>query len=244
MDEVGSAYDAYSIANYGVDRYIKSYPVYFTNYGDGQNALYTYITALFFRLFGASKLTVRMGIALSSLTAAFFGYLYACRKWKGQEVPLLFLCLYAILPVFTMTQRFGLESHLMLSASITVLYTTARALETEKWQYYLLAGIVMGLSLYTYALMYIVLPLYLLLWLGYGIRLGKIRLRKLLLLLLPLGLLAGYRRGGWEFWPPLCLWYRSSTPFLCRKCAWAPLPSPVWKNTVPQNWAFKICSAI
>ncbi|MCX4273146.1 MAG: glycosyltransferase family 39 protein [Acetatifactor sp.] len=190
VDEVGSAYDAYSIANYGVDRYIKSYPVYFTNYGDGQNALYTYITALFFRLFGASKLTVRMGIALSSLTAAFFGYLYACRKWKGQEVPLLFLCLYAILPVFTMTQRFGLESHLMLSASITVLYTTARALETEKWQYYLLAGIVMGLSLYTYALMYIVLPLYLLLWLGYGIRLGKIRLRKLLLLLLPLGLLA------------------------------------------------------
>ena len=73
----------------------------------------------------------------------------------------------------------------MLSASITVLYTTARALETEKWQYYLLAGIVMGLSLYTYALMYIVLPLYLLLWLGYGIRLGKIRLRELLLLLLP-----------------------------------------------------------
>lgn len=95
VDEVGSAYDAYSIANYGVDRYIKSYPVYFTNYGDGQNALYTYITALFFRLFGASKLTVRMGIALSSLTAAFFGYLYACRKWKGQEVPCSF---YACMP--------------------------------------------------------------------------------------------------------------------------------------------------
>ncbi len=190
VDEVGSAYDAYSIMTYGVDRYTKSYPVYFTNYGDGQNALYTYLTALFFRLFGISELTVRLGIALSSLVGALFGFVYASRKWKGKQVPILFLCLYAILPVFTMTQRFGLESHLLLSASIVVLYTSMKALETEKWQFYLLAGIAMGLSLYTYALVYIVLPIYLLLWLTYGIRLRKIRIRKLLLLFVPLGLLA------------------------------------------------------
>lgn len=190
VDEVGSAYDAYSIMTYGVDRYIKSYPVYFTNYGDGQNAFYTYLTALFFRLFGISKLTVRMGIALSSLTGALFGYLYASRKWKDTGVPVLFLGLYAVLPVFTMTQRFGLESHLLLSASMIVLYTSMKALETEKWQYYLAAGITMGAALYTYALVYIVLPVYLLLWLAYGIWLGKIRMRRLPLLALPLALLA------------------------------------------------------
>lgn len=190
VDEVGSAYDAYSIMTYGVDRYTKSYPVYFTNYGDGQNALYTYLTALFFRLFGISEMTVRLGIALSSLVGALFGFLYASRKWKGKQVPILFLCLYAILPVFTMTQRFGLESHLLLSGSIVVLYTSMKALETEKWQFYLLAGVAMGLSLYTYALVYIVLPIYLLLWLAYGIRLKKINIRKLLLLFVPLGLLA------------------------------------------------------
>ncbi len=189
-DEVGSAYDAYSIVTYGVDRYAKSYPVYFMNYGDGQNALYTYLTALFFRLFGISKLTVRMGIALSSLTGALFGFLYASRKWEDKKTPLLFLCLYAILPVFTMTQRFGLESHLLLSASIVVLYTGMKALETEKWQFYLIAGIAMGLTLYTYALVYIVLPVYLLLWLVYGTYLGKIRIRRLPLLVLPLALLA------------------------------------------------------
>lgn len=190
VDEVGSAYDAYSIMTYGVDRYTKSYPVYFTNYGDGQNAFYTYLTALFFRLFGISKLTVRMGIAVSSLTGALFGFLYASRKWKNKNIPILFLCLYAILPIFTMTQRFGLESHLLLSASIAVLYTSMRALETEKWQYYLIAGITMGLSLYVYALVYIVLPIYLLLWLIYGICIRKIRIRRLFLLILPLVLLA------------------------------------------------------
>lgn len=190
VDEVGSAYDAYCIETYGVDRYAKSLPVYFTNYGDGQNAFYTYLTALLFRLFGTSKLMIRMGIALSSLAGALFCFLFARSKWRDTKVPVLLLCLYAILPIFTLTQRFGLESHLMLSASIVVLYTTLKALETEKWQYYLIAGIVMGLSLYTYALVYIVLPVYLLLWLAYGIYLRKIRIRKLPLLFLPLSLAA------------------------------------------------------
>lgn len=190
VDEAGSAYDAYCIANYGVDRYAKSYPVYFTNYGDGQNALYTYMTALFFRLFGTSKTVVRLGITLFSLAGALFGFLYASQKWKGKKVPLLFLCLYAILPIFTMTQRFGLESHLMLAAGIVTLYVSMKVLETGKWQFYLLAGIVMGVSLYTYALIYIVMPIYLFLWLAYGIYLRKIQLRKLPLLFLPLCLLA------------------------------------------------------
>lgn len=190
VDEVGSAYDAYCIETYGVDRYAKSFPVYFTNYGDGQNAFYTYLTALLFWLFGASRLTIRMGIALSSLAGALFCFLLARSKWRDTKVPVLLLCLYAILPIFTLTQRFGLESHLMLSASAAVLYTTLRALETQKWQYYLIAGIVMGLSLYTYALVYIVLPIYLLLWFAYGVYLKKIRFRTFPLLLLPLALAA------------------------------------------------------
>lgn len=190
VDEAGAAYDAYSIVNFGVDRYLKSYPVYFINYGDGQNALYTYMTAVLFRLFGTSKLMVRAGIALSAFAGALFGFLYALGKWRHRKVPVLFLCLYAILPIFTMTQRFGLESHLMLSASIIVLYATMKALETEKWQYYLFSGIAAGVALYSYALMYIVLPIYLLLWLIYGIYLKKIRIRNLVFLFLPLAFLA------------------------------------------------------
>ncbi len=190
VDEAGAAYDAFCLETYGVDRYIKSYPVYFINYGDGQNALYTYLTAVLFRFFGTSKLMIRMSIALSAFLCALFGFLYASEKWKDKWVSIIYLCLYAILPIFTMTQRFGLESHLMLSASILVLYTAMKALKTEKWQYYLASGIVMGLSLYTYALMYIVLPVFLILWLIYGIYLKKIRIRKLVFLFIPLAFLA------------------------------------------------------
>ena len=44
-DEAGMAYDAYSIAEYGVDRYLNHFPVYFINFGGGQSALYAYIVA-------------------------------------------------------------------------------------------------------------------------------------------------------------------------------------------------------
>ena len=52
VDEAGAAYDALNIARYGVDRWLNSYPVYFTNYGDGQNALYIYMTAILIKFSG------------------------------------------------------------------------------------------------------------------------------------------------------------------------------------------------
>ena len=33
MDEAGMGYDAYSLANWGLDRYYKFYPIYFINFG-------------------------------------------------------------------------------------------------------------------------------------------------------------------------------------------------------------------
>ena len=49
-DEAGSAYDAWCIANYGVDRYRNSYPVLFFNFGvGGQSALYTYMASIFIK---------------------------------------------------------------------------------------------------------------------------------------------------------------------------------------------------
>ncbi len=40
VDEAGMAYDAFCLANYGTDRYMTWHPVYLTNYGSGQSALY------------------------------------------------------------------------------------------------------------------------------------------------------------------------------------------------------------
>ena len=49
VDEAGMSYDMYSLLHYGTDRYYKFNPVYFINFGGGQNALYGYICGIFIK---------------------------------------------------------------------------------------------------------------------------------------------------------------------------------------------------
>lgn len=180
VDEASGAYDAINIMRYGVDRYLNSYPVYFTNYGDGQNALYIYATAVLFKLFGISKWTIRATAAIGAFLMAYFGYVYMKADMPSRQAKVIWLCLYTALPVFTMTQRFGLESHLMLPLAMISLFFVAKALETEKWKYYIASGFALGITLYTYALSYIVIPLFLILIILYSFRIKKLRWKKLL----------------------------------------------------------------
>ncbi|MBQ8041858.1 MAG: glycosyltransferase family 39 protein, partial [Alphaproteobacteria bacterium] len=133
---------------------------------------------------------IRASIVFAAFVGAYFGFRYCTHAWKGRHVDAVFLMLYAIIPVFTMTQRFGLESHLMLAAGIVSVYFLARALETGSVRYYLGAGIVCGVTLYTYALAYIVLPICLVILLAYGIRLKSFNWKRAVAFIIPLGILA------------------------------------------------------
>ena len=68
VDEAGMAYDAWSLANWGLDRYYKFYPVYFLNYGSGQSVLYGYCCALLMKFF-------KPGMVLYRIPAVVFGML-------------------------------------------------------------------------------------------------------------------------------------------------------------------------
>lgn len=186
VDEAAAAYEALNIANYGVDRWLNRYPVYFTNYGDGQNALYIYATAVLVKLFGMSKIVIRATIAIAALAGGAAGYLYVCRETKKPMIANMFLLLYGILPVFTTMQRFGLESHLMLSMAMISIWCVAVAMEESNWKYYLLAGIVCGVTLYTYALAYIVVPIFAVLCCAYMLRLRELDIKKAVAFVVPL----------------------------------------------------------
>lgn len=74
VDEMGTGYDAWCIANFGVDRFLKSFPVYFINYADGQSALYTYLVAILIKFFHMplNILTIRIPIFVFSCLTLFF----------------------------------------------------------------------------------------------------------------------------------------------------------------------------
>jgi len=167
IDEAGASYDALCIANYGTDRYGNAYPVYFINYGGGQNALLTYILAILYKIFGYHASTVRLVMSAACFVTAFFGYKLFWEYFENRWYGIAFLALFTISPIYIMLFRVGVESTLMLCAATVFLFLLTKSVKYKSRKCYFLTGAVAGTMLYTYALAYIVLPIMLVLMFGY-----------------------------------------------------------------------------
>lgn len=189
VDEASMAYDGYCIANYGVARNLESFPVYLANYGGGQNALSSYLAAGLFKLFGVSTFALRLPGVLFSLVTVLCGGL-VIKEGLGKAAGLAGAALLAVMPYFVMSGRLGLESYLLTGTSTLMLFLLVMAIKKQKWPWFALAGAAMGLSLYSYAVSYVIMPLFLLLCAAYLFYVKKLRLRHLLALGVPLAVLA------------------------------------------------------
>ena len=191
VDEAGMAYDAWCLANYGVDRYLKSWPVYLINFGGGQSAMYCYLCAGLFKLFGYHVLLIRLpGIFFSFLTF-LFGMLLVRKLYpQNKYLSLIAGGLITICPYFIMAGRIGLDCNLMLGMSTVFLYCFICAVENGKYHWYAIAGLTGGLVLYTYAISYLALPLFLLLNLGYLLWVKRFSFTRWLVMAVPMGGLA------------------------------------------------------
>ncbi len=158
FDEMAAAYDAWCIQGWGVDRHLVRYPVYFMNTGPGQNALYTYLAAIIFRLFGFSVFKYRL-VAVICACGAYICLFFLSRKLFGKGMESLIPnALMTIMPVFLMSEHWGLESYLFLSFSTMSFYFLILSIEKRKTGYYILDGIFWGITLYTYGVSYAVIP--------------------------------------------------------------------------------------
>ena len=196
IDEAGSAFDAFCLAEYGVDRYGNSWPLYLQNYGTGQSILYVYCCTLLFKLFGYSKLALRLPMTLFSLFNLIFGMKLARKigeSGRGEVSPFLseFAGLLIVFcPMFIFQSRFGLDCQLMLGVSTVLLYLWVLALEKENTWLYLCCGLVGGLLLYTYILAYLALPVFLLVMFIYTLITKQFSLKKWVVMAIPLAIMA------------------------------------------------------
>lgn len=189
IDEAGMMYDAYNISKYGVDRYLYHNPVYLINFGGGQNALYTYLASLLFRVLPINNFVMRLPAVILSLISSVF-LVGLIKKQKGEVPGLISLIMLCILPFSIMHSRWGLESYLFFPMLIISFYFYLKATDTKKNRYFLLAGILFGITLYTYAISYLVLPLFLGITIIYALIHKKIKISNVLCLSIPLFILA------------------------------------------------------
>ena len=172
VDEAGIMYDAYTIANYGTDRFGNAYPIYMINYGGGQSALYTYLAAICIKLFGFSLTVVRLPALIFSILYMIFGFLLI-KDFKNKKLAILVEFLIIISPWHFMQSRWALDCNLLSSMLLMSIYILTRAVKSKSKKIYFIAGIFFGITLYTYALSYIIIPIILLILFTYMLYIKK-----------------------------------------------------------------------
>ena len=162
VDEIGMGYDSWCIAHFGVDRYLNSFPMYLSNYGGGQSALYCYLTIPFILVGGFTPLMLRLPSVIFSMFAGIFGWRLV-RIVAGKRASIIYLFIYLTIPYFTQAGRIALDCNLMLGLSVIMLNLLEYCLRDENFGKsfcFVMLGIVTGITFYSYALSDVVLPLF------------------------------------------------------------------------------------
>lgn len=179
VDEQGAVLDGYYLSHYGYDRNMAHFPPHLMNYINGQSSLYAYSVALVLKFLPFSIFSVRLPAVLWGCVGFFFMYALVKDLYDGDKaIALLGPVFFTITPFIFSSERWGLDCNLYLPLAIVSLFFFIRAMKTSEWKYYIIAGVALGITLYTYALSYVVTVLFLLITFVYMLYLKRFELLK------------------------------------------------------------------
>lgn len=160
QDAALAASDAAALARYGADRLGTPWPAHMEAWGHGQmSALLTYILAGMFKVFGMSKLALRLPQMVISLLSIAVFWDFA-RRTLGKSFGWLALALLLINPWHIMQSRWTIDCALFPHFFLFGAYCLLRGMERRAWYY---AGMVLfALSMYTYGIALYTVPPFLL----------------------------------------------------------------------------------
>jgi len=150
IDESSIAYNAWTMAHFGVDEHGVHFPLYFQAFGEYKNPLYIYALVPFVRLFGVTSYIERVPAAAFGLIAALFLTLAAWRVTRSRPIALFVLALVALTPWLVQESRVGFEVVSMLATLSVALWCLAddhRLTPTR----FTIAGLFFALSIFAYS---------------------------------------------------------------------------------------------
>lgn len=175
QDESFVAWNAYALLHEGRDSAGHVMPVYLADWGDGHSALYVWLLMPLLALNGGHVTTFlsRLPQALVSITTLWVVYCLMKRMF-GKTAGLWSLFLLAICPWHIMMSRWGLDANLAPGFLMFGFYFFIRG--TEQKKFLLLSALFYGLSLYSYAVIWTIVPVMLLLQIIYCLAHKKLRI--------------------------------------------------------------------
>ena len=160
LDEAYAGYISWSLMTEGMDSWGYPYPVYFIAWGGGMNALYSYLAIPFFKLLGISVFSYRLPQALIGVFCIYIMYDLG-RMLFHRKAGCFFAFILAINPWHIMNTRFAIESNLAPGMFLIALWLLVYAEKTQKLRYFIFSAICFGLTLYCYAMTWLIVPLFL-----------------------------------------------------------------------------------
>lgn len=216
VDELSMAADAKSLMLNGHDRSGLSYPPYLPNYGGGQNALYTYIQAFILRFLPASIFAFRIQAVFWGAMCLLASYGICFELTENHALALSGPILVTTLPVYVMSERWGLESYLLLPFCTIVMYFIIKAVKTQRVLYWFLSGLFMGASLYTYAVSYVIWPVFLVPVMIYLLYIRQLHIKQSVMFVIPLAVVSMplilFQLVNFRILAPFKLWISDYVP--------------------------------
>ncbi len=173
LDEIGYWYDAHNLAKYGTDRMGSRYPVLPASYGDGHNPFYCYMCMVMLKFFPFSVGLMRAVMGISAIPCFFASFGIVYQMYESRRWALLGPVFVLVTPYIFAANRWGLNANQMLYVCTVMLYFFVCALKYGRVRDYILTGVFLGISLLTYHLSYIMMPLFFIMAFGYLIVVGK-----------------------------------------------------------------------
>ena len=168
QDEASMGYDAYATAFFGIDRNGHHLPIYAMSWGSGQNVLMMYFTVFFVRILGLSVFSVRLTALVFGIIAPVVLYhlvrlLTEDKSKRVSRIPALFaFFLLSVSPWHIMLSRWALESNILPAVFLIGVYLLVLAVQKKKTLYFCLSAGVFALSMYAYATVCLIMPIFLL----------------------------------------------------------------------------------
>ncbi len=202
QDEASTAYDAFSLIHYGVDRHGFHFPVVLVSWGSGMYALASYVEAPFIWLLGLKVWAVRVPFLLAGVSAIplFYGLL---RDTTDRQTARIGGVLLALSPWHVMVSRWGLDCNLFPFVFLVATLLLVRSIVRPGWL--LGAAILYASALYAYGTAYVVVPIFIAIVLVHGLRHRLWPMRSVLaagavfaVLAVPIGLYVAVNSLGWK----------------------------------------------
>ncbi len=130
-DEAAVGYNAWSIANFGVDEWGKRFPLYFKSFEDDKHPLHIYLTAPSIKLLGLNDFSTRLPAAIFGVFNVLMLYLLGKKLFKSEPVGLSAALFLAISPYNLQFSRYAQELNFTVFFFMLGLFLFYKSLEKE-----------------------------------------------------------------------------------------------------------------